>query len=66
MKHSSTSSLISSLMLASLAMPAAPEPFDVLGPSEETICSLQMFARTYRPDLKDGWLNEHSLSGKAI
>ncbi len=33
------------------------------GPSEETICMLQLLARTYRPKhLENSWLDKHSLT----
>jgi len=37
------------------------------GPSVETICTLKLFARIYKPGnslLEDGWFDEHSLSGE--
>ena len=78
MKHSSTSSLISSLMFAStLAIPAASDDaigigeapqkqIEVQGPRQETICALQLFARAYTPKSKDGWFDKHTLSSKAL
>lgn len=40
----------------------------VSGPSPETIYTLMLFARCYRPDskLEDGWFDEHTLSGEPI
>lgn len=37
-------------------------------PSLETLSSLMLFARCYKPDnaLEDRWLDKHPLSGKAI
>lgn len=78
MKHRSTSSLISSLMFAStLAIPSVsddaiciagstPECIEELGPSRETICALQMFARAYTAKSKDGWFDKHALSSETI
>lgn len=54
MKHSSTSSIISSLMLAGLTLPTdAGRLGDELSPSNETICALQLFARTFKADVCD-------------
>lgn len=81
MKHRSTSSIISSLVFASLAVPSTTdEQINNAGPSQETICALQLLARTYHPKTisptitngenttfsEEGWLNEHPLSGKAV
>lgn len=52
MKHRSTSSIISSLMLASLTLPSVAD-MEVQGPSLETICSLQLFARAYQATASD-------------
>lgn len=57
MKHRSTTSIISSIMLASLAVPSVAKPsIREIGPSEETICSLQLFARAYKAEpIKADW-----------
>lgn len=44
-------------MLASLAVPSVAKPsIREIGPSEETICSLQLFARAYKAEpIKADW-----------
>lgn len=52
MKHRFTPSLI-----AKIRQKVHPH-----GPSVETICMLQMFARCYNPQLEERWLDKHLLT----
>ncbi len=79
MKHSSTTSPISSLMFASMMPAVTEESLESLSPRPETICALQVLARTYTPAqttpkamqaTMDGsekrWFDEHAFAGEAI
>lgn len=50
MKHRSTTSIISSIMLASLTVQPSANQTDYSGPSQDTIRSLQLFARSFQPE----------------
>lgn len=79
MKHSSTTSLISSLMFASMMPSVTEESLESLSPRPETICALQVLARTYTPvqsthqvlqttmnGSEKRWLDEHAFASEAI
>lgn len=50
MKHRSTTSIISSIMLASFTVQPSANQTDCSGPSLDTIRSLQLFARTFHAE----------------